>query len=107
MGKKIRDSCAPQLHDIDGDSCHHLNNASKRFCGPFERWVEALLSDLHTDHKCSADGLRNLQHIWNPFFTARVLYSTPVALSFGCQSGHIVHVGWIGHVLLCLSEQRR
>ena len=29
------------------------------------------------------------------------------ALSLGCQSGHIAHVGCTGHVLLCLPEQWR
>lgn len=77
LEKKIRDRRAPQLLDIDGDSCHHLHNASKRFCSPFERWVEALLSDLHTDHKWSADmkdGLREICSILGIFFSRPVCY---------------------------------
>ena len=50
----IRERKAPQLLDIDGDSCHHLHNASKQFCSAFGGEVEKLLNDLHTDFKwCS------------------------------------------------------
>ncbi|RXN32849.1 splicing factor 3B subunit 2-like protein [Labeo rohita] len=61
LEKKIRDRRAPHLLDIDGDSCHHLHNASKKLCCPFERWVESLLSDLHTDHKCAILQKREVQ----------------------------------------------
>ncbi|XP_073672222.1 uncharacterized protein [Paramisgurnus dabryanus] len=66
LEKLIRDRRAPQIIDIDGDSCHHVHNASKKFCSPFEHWVEGLLSDLHTDHRWSADmrdGLREISII--------------------------------------------
>ncbi|KAK9976852.1 hypothetical protein ABG768_018673 [Culter alburnus] len=66
LEKLIRDRHAPQMLDIDGDSCHHIHNASKKFCSPFEHWVEGLLSDLHTDHRWSADmrdGLREISII--------------------------------------------
>ncbi|XP_041361320.1 uncharacterized protein LOC121377407 [Gigantopelta aegis] len=52
---KIRQGKAPQLLDIDGDSCHHIHNACKKFCGPFEGYVEGLATDLHNDLKWSAD----------------------------------------------------
>lgn len=66
LEKLIRDRRAPQMLDIDGDSCHHIHNPSKKFCSPFEHWVEGLLSDLHTDHRWSADmrdGLREISII--------------------------------------------
>lgn len=37
LEKKIRDRRARHRLDIDGDSCHHLHNASKKLCCPFER----------------------------------------------------------------------
>ncbi|KAG1930781.1 hypothetical protein F2P79_022099 [Pimephales promelas] len=77
LEKKIRDRRAPHLLDIDGDSCHHLNNASKKLCSPFERWVESLLSDLHTDHKWSADmkdGLREICSIFGIHFSRPECY---------------------------------
>lgn len=66
LEKLIRDRRASQMLDIEGDSCHHIHNASKKFCSPFEHWVEGLLSDLHTDHRWSADmrdGLREISII--------------------------------------------
>lgn len=45
----------PGLLDIDGDTCHHAHNAAKAFCKPFGGVAEALMSDLHTDFKWSAD----------------------------------------------------
>lgn len=77
LEKKIRDRRAPHLLDIDGDSCHHLHNASKKLCCPFERWVESLLSDLHTDHKWSADmkdGLREICSIFGIHFSRPECY---------------------------------
>uniref|UniRef100_A0A8W8NXF2 Uncharacterized protein n=1 Tax=Magallana gigas TaxID=29159 RepID=A0A8W8NXF2_MAGGI len=55
LEKKIRDSRAQGLLDIDGDICHHLQNASKKLCAPFDYWVESLFTDLHTDHRWSVD----------------------------------------------------
>mgnify|MGYP001606756747 CR=1 FL=1 len=46
---------APHLLDIDGDTCHHIHNASKELCKPFKRHAESLFSDLHTDFKFSTD----------------------------------------------------
>ncbi|KAK6189782.1 hypothetical protein SNE40_001776 [Patella caerulea] len=51
---KIREK-AVQLLDIDGDSCHHIHNSCKKFCAPFENWLEGLLCDLHNDFKWSSD----------------------------------------------------
>lgn len=51
----LRNEKVPHLLDIDGDSCHHLHNATKYFCKPFGGIVEALLGDLFTDFKWSAN----------------------------------------------------
>ena len=55
LEKLIKDNKAPHLLDIDGDICHHVHNACKKFCAPFEHWVEGLFADLHNDMKWSAD----------------------------------------------------
>lgn len=52
---KVRTEKAKQLLDIDGDSCHHIHNASKKFCKPFDNHLESLFTDLHNDHKWSRD----------------------------------------------------
>lgn len=49
---------APHLLDIDGDTCHHANNAAVQFCKPFQRHVESMLTDLHTEFQYST-GLRD------------------------------------------------
>ena len=41
----------PNLLDIDGDSCHHIDNAAKKFSEPFDSYLEKLFS-VH----CSAPG---------------------------------------------------
>lgn len=46
---------APHLLDINGDSCHHVHNSVKKFCEPFDNWVERLFHDLHTDFKWSSE----------------------------------------------------
>ncbi len=54
---------APHLLDIDGDVCHHVHNASKVFCSHFNRIVECLCGDLHTEFKYSTDLRSYLQEI--------------------------------------------
>ena len=46
---------APHLLDIDGDSCHHIQNCCRAFCKPFDYWVEGIFGDLHTDFKWSSE----------------------------------------------------
>ncbi|XP_052795810.1 uncharacterized protein LOC128228504 [Mya arenaria] len=46
---------APHLLDIDGDTCHHVHNASKKFCAPFDCWIEHLFTDIANDVKWSTD----------------------------------------------------
>ena len=36
---KLREK-QPNLLDIDGDICHHIHNAVKNFCSPFDDFVE-------------------------------------------------------------------
>lgn len=52
---RVRLKYCPQLLDINGDSCHHIHNASKRFSGPFNNHLEQLFSDLHADHHWAPD----------------------------------------------------
>ncbi|KAL5010546.1 hypothetical protein ScPMuIL_012851 [Solemya velum] len=52
---RIRETKAPHLLDIDGDICHHVHNASKKFCDPFEYWAEGLFCDNYADFKWSAN----------------------------------------------------
>ncbi|KAI0224220.1 hypothetical protein LSAT2_024763, partial [Lamellibrachia satsuma] len=59
----IRISKAPQLLDVDGDSCHHMHNACKQFCKPFENWTEHLQSDIHNDVKWSPHLRQYLEEI--------------------------------------------
>ena len=35
LEKKLRD-LAPQMLDIDGDLCHHVHNAVRKFCSYFD-----------------------------------------------------------------------
>ncbi|GFN98346.1 endonuclease v-like [Plakobranchus ocellatus] len=64
---------APHLLDINSDSCHHIHNAVKQFCQPFEGWVERLFHDLNTDFKWSSiskDILAEICHLFNVKFSA-------------------------------------
>ncbi|KAG1677299.1 Luciferin 4-monooxygenase [Nymphon striatum] len=54
---------ASHLLDIDGDSCHHIHNCSKKFCEPFEKAVEKLHTDIYNDFKWSADLMDALKEI--------------------------------------------
>lgn len=56
---RIRREKAPHLLDVDGDVCHHVHNAAKAFCKPFNNFIEQLYIDLFNDFKWSAD-LREL-----------------------------------------------
>lgn len=60
---RIRSEKAPHLLDIDGDSCHHIHNASKKFCEPFGGWLERLFKDIFNDLKWSADIVEGLSKV--------------------------------------------
>ncbi|ELT95293.1 hypothetical protein CAPTEDRAFT_190074 [Capitella teleta] len=52
--QKLRQK-APHLVDIDGDVCHHVHNASRKFCASFRHWLEGDFGDLHTNFRYSTD----------------------------------------------------
>ncbi|XP_041468120.1 uncharacterized protein LOC121418364 [Lytechinus variegatus] len=54
---------ASHLLDIDGDTCHHIHNASKLFCKYFDGIIEGLTDDWHTDAKFSTDLREYLREI--------------------------------------------
>ncbi|XP_077418071.1 uncharacterized protein LOC144049225 [Vanacampus margaritifer] len=60
---RLREGPAPHLLDIDGDTCHHIHNASKHFCKPFKYEIEGLHNDLFNDFKWSTDLKEVLQEI--------------------------------------------
>lgn len=51
---QIRTKKAPHLLDIDGDTCHTVNNCAKKFCEPFLKHIEILCDNIYFDLK-SAD----------------------------------------------------
>ena len=52
---KLRDHVAPNLLDVDGDACHHVHNAAKKFTKVFDRYLETLYRDTYNDFKWSED----------------------------------------------------
>ena len=63
LEKRIGDSVAPQLLDIDGDSCHHMHNIVKKFVQPFDSFLENLFRDIFRDFNLSADLLKRLKEL--------------------------------------------
>ncbi|CAL8373269.1 unnamed protein product [Arctogadus glacialis] len=53
----------PNLLDVDGDSCHHIHNAAKKFSEPFDSYLEKLFIDLQVDHQWSPDQVMYLKEI--------------------------------------------
>lgn len=51
----MRQKLCPTLLDVDGDTCHHINNAAKMFTAPSGHLVEQLFTELHTDHQWPSD----------------------------------------------------
>ena len=52
---RIREQKANHLLDVDGDSCHHVHNAAKKFSAALGGHLESLFSDLYNDMKWSSD----------------------------------------------------
>ena len=52
---KLRESVAPALIDMDGDSCHHIHNACKKFTTIFDQYLEQLYQDIYNGFKWSED----------------------------------------------------
>ena len=71
---RVRSSDAPHLLDIDGDSCHHAHNASKRISDNFEKFVEHMFWCIHTDFHWSPDLVEALREIC---FLLGVSYTMP------------------------------
>ncbi|XP_034548453.1 uncharacterized protein LOC117819281 [Notolabrus celidotus] len=59
---RIHQYC-PTLLDIDGDSCHHIHNAAKKFAEPFDHYLEQLFSDLQVDHQWCPDQVMHLKEV--------------------------------------------
>ena len=71
---QIRNTKAPHILDVDGDSCHHMHNATKYFCKLFDGSVQGLLGDLFTDFKWSVDLRETLAEMC---LLLRVSYTMP------------------------------
>ena len=75
---------APHLLDIDGDTVHHVHNASKRLTQPFDRMVEKFGKALHTDiewHKDVEESLTEICVIVGTKYTKPPMYSATRWLS--------------------------
>ena len=73
LAKRLRDSIAPHLLDIDGDICHHIHNIVKKFTTTFHNFLEKLFQDIFRDFHLSSDLLQQLKEIcYYPGLTFRV-----------------------------------
>ena len=52
---KLRDQVAPNLLDVDGNACHHIHDATKKFTKVFHRYLESLYRDIYNSFKWSED----------------------------------------------------
>ena len=57
----IRNSVAPHMLDIDGESCHHMHNIVKKFTSFFDFFLENLFRDVANEFKFCVDSLAMLQ----------------------------------------------
>lgn len=97
---RIRREKAPHLLDVDGDVCHHVHNAAKAFCKPFNNFIEQLYINLFNDFKCSAD-LREL--FQEMCLICNVIYTMPQRyVSHRCLSVYDVTVDAL-RLLDCLT----
>ena len=48
---KLRESVAPALVDMDGDSRHHIHNACKELTKIFDKYLEQLYQGNYNDFK--------------------------------------------------------
>ena len=60
---KMRKNVAPQLLDIDGESCHHVQNIVKKLTSTFDYYLENLYRDVSTEFRFSPDSIEILQSI--------------------------------------------
>ena len=63
LQKRIRDTVAPHLLDIDGDCAHHTHNRAGQFCNPFDEYLEGLCDAIYFDFKWSEDLREHLRYI--------------------------------------------
>ena len=59
----IRDSVADHLLDIDGESCHHVQNIVKKIVSFFDYFLENLFGDVTNEFKYCADSLAILEEM--------------------------------------------
>ena len=52
---KLHENEALHLIDIDGDACHHIRNASKKFTEIFNKHLGILFRDIYNDFTWSED----------------------------------------------------
>ena len=52
---KLRESVAPAPIGMDGDSCHHIHSACKKFTKIFNKYLEQFYQDIYNDFKWSED----------------------------------------------------
>ena len=60
---KLRESVAPALINMDGDSCHHIHNACKIFTQIFDKYLEQFYQGSYNDVKWSEDNRVILEDI--------------------------------------------
>lgn len=68
---RVRSCNAPHLLDIDGDTCHHAHNASKKVS---DKFVEQMFWNVHTDFHWSPDLVEALREIC---FLLSIRYTMP------------------------------
>ena len=71
----IRQSVAPHLLDIDGESCHHMHNVVKKFTSFFEFFLENLFRDVSNEFKYCAGSLALLEDVT---FHMQTTYRKPI-----------------------------
>ena len=59
----LHQGLTPHLFDVDGDTCHHVHNATRQFCQPFHLRIEELQADIFNDIKWSTDLRDFLQEV--------------------------------------------
>lgn len=74
---RVHQHC-PNLLDVDGDSCHHIHNAAKKFSEGFDGYLERLFSDLQVDHQWSPDQVNKMQTLLRLQYLTICLHSTNV-----------------------------
>ena len=50
---KLWEEVAPNLLDIDGNACHHVHNAAKKFTKVFDRYFETFYRGIYNDFRWS------------------------------------------------------